>query len=156
MLGFGPSGGDKPAQMLHRRIDPCTVLGLVTPKWCICSARTRAKSGHGPLRPAPVAVLDSLHLPSCIEDAAMTTPRFLDEIGSKLSELAANSPARDIEKNIKVLLGSAFGKLDLVTREEFEVQREVLAHARRKLAELEARVAELEARGTGGDGKPSA
>ncbi len=86
----------------------------------------------------------------------MTTPRFLDEIGSRLSELAANSPARDIEKNIKVLLGSAFGKLDLVTREEFEVQREVLAHARRKLAELESRVAELEARLAGGDGKPSA
>ena len=45
----------------------------------------------------------------------------------------------------------AFGKLDLVTREEFEVQREVLAQARRKLAELEARVAELEAKLTGGD-----
>jgi BMFP domain-containing protein YqiC len=74
----------------------------------------------------------------------MATPRFLDDIGSKLSELAANSPARDIEKNVKAMLGSAFSKLDLVTREEFEVQREVLAHARQKLAELEARVAELE------------
>jgi BMFP domain-containing protein YqiC len=75
----------------------------------------------------------------------MTAPRILDEIAAKLSELAANSPARDIEKNVKALLGSAFGKLDLVTREEFEVQREVLAHARQKLLELEARVAELEA-----------
>ena len=74
----------------------------------------------------------------------MATPRFLDDIGSKLSELAANSPARDIEKNVKAMLGSAFSKLDLVTREEFEVQREVLAHARQKLTELEARVAELE------------
>ena len=74
----------------------------------------------------------------------MATPRFLDDIGSKLSELAANSPARDIEKNVKAMLGSAFSKLDLVTREEFEVQREVMAHARQKLAELEARVAELE------------
>jgi len=79
----------------------------------------------------------------------MATPRFLDDIGSKLSELAANSPARDIEKNVKAMLGSAFGKLDLVTREEFEVQREVLAQARQKLAELEARVAELEGRRTG-------
>lgn len=76
----------------------------------------------------------------------MTTPRFLDEIGAKISELAANSPIRDAEKNIKAVLGSAFGKLDLVTREEFDVQREVLAHARQKLGELEARVAELEAR----------
>ena len=74
----------------------------------------------------------------------MATPRFLDDIGAKLSELAANSPARDIEKNVKAMLGSAFSKLDLVTREEFEVQREVLAHARQKLTELEARVAELE------------
>lgn len=79
----------------------------------------------------------------------MATPRFLDDIGSKLSELAANSPARDIEKNVKAMLGSAFGKLDLVTREEFEVQREVLAQARQKLAELEARVAELEGCRTG-------
>ena len=74
----------------------------------------------------------------------MATPRFLDDIGAKLSELAANSPARDIEKNVKALLGSALSKLDLVTREEFEVQREVLAHARQKLAELELRIAQLE------------
>lgn len=81
----------------------------------------------------------------------MSTPRFLDEIGAKLSEIAANSPVRDIEKNARAMLGGALGKLDLVTREEFEVQREVLAHAREKLAELEARVAELEARLAGGD-----
>ncbi|CAM5319792.1 accessory factor UbiK family protein [Thauera mechernichensis] len=74
----------------------------------------------------------------------MSTPRILDEIGAKLSELAANSPVRDIEKNAKALIGSAFGKLELVTREEFEVQREMLAHSRQKLAELEQRVAELE------------
>jgi BMFP domain-containing protein YqiC len=75
----------------------------------------------------------------------MATPRILDEIGSKISELAANSPARDIEKNLKAVLSGEFGKLDLVTREEFEVQREMLAHARQRLAELEARVAVLEA-----------
>ena len=75
----------------------------------------------------------------------MSTPRFLDEIGAKLSELAANSPVRDFEKNAKAMLGGAFSKLDLVTRDEFEIQREVLANARQKLVELEARVAELEA-----------
>lgn len=75
----------------------------------------------------------------------MAGPRsILDELGAKLSELAASNPARDFEKNAKALLGSAFGKLDLVTREEFDVQREVLAHARQKLVELEERVAELE------------
>lgn len=81
----------------------------------------------------------------------MTTPRILDEIGAKLSELAANSPARDIEKNLKAVAASAFGKLDLVTREEFDVQREVLAHARQRLAELENRVAALEAELAGRD-----
>lgn len=75
----------------------------------------------------------------------MTTPRILDEIGAKLSELAASSPARDIEKNAKALLAGAFSKLDLVTREEFDVQRGVLAHAQQRLSELESRVAELEA-----------
>ena len=83
----------------------------------------------------------------------MTTPRILDEIGAKLSELAANSPARDIEKNLKAVVSGAFGKLDLVTREEFEVQREMLAHARLRLAELEARVAVLEAERSEGEDK---
>lgn len=76
----------------------------------------------------------------------MTGPKILEDIGAKLSELAANSPARDLEKNVRAVLGSAFTRLDLVTREEFEVQREVLAHARARLTELEHRVAELEAR----------
>lgn len=72
-------------------------------------------------------------------------PRFLDEIGAKLAELAANTPVGEIEKNARALLGSAFTRLDLVTREEFDVQREVLAQARQRLADLEHRVAELEA-----------
>lgn len=75
----------------------------------------------------------------------MTIPRIFDELGAKLSEIAASSPARDIEKNARALLASAFGKLDLVTREEFDAQRDLLAHARQRLAELEARVAALEA-----------
>ncbi len=74
----------------------------------------------------------------------MATPRIFDEISNKLSELAAASPAKDIEKNVKAMLGSAFGKLDLVTREEFDVQREMLEHTRIKLGELESRVAQLE------------
>lgn len=74
----------------------------------------------------------------------MSAPRILEDIGAKLSELAASSPAKDIEKNVKAMMGSAFGKLDLVTREEFDIQREMLAHARLELGELENRVAELE------------
>ncbi len=56
-----------------------------------------------------------------------------------------NSPAKDIEKNVRALLAQGFTKLDLITREEFDIQAEVLARARQQLATLEARVAELEA-----------
>ena len=80
------------------------------------------------------------------------TSRFIDEIssrfdevGARLSELAASSPARDLEKNCKAMLSSAFAKLDFVPREEFEVQRELLSRALERLAALEARIAALEA-----------
>lgn len=70
--------------------------------------------------------------------------KLLDDLGTKLSELVAHSPAKDIEKNVKAFLSSTFSRLDLVTREEFEVQREVLARTRERLEQLEARVATLE------------
>jgi len=74
----------------------------------------------------------------------MLDPKFLEEIGAKLSALLANSPVKDIEKNTKALVSGAFAKLDLVTREEFDVQAQVLARTRDKLKELEARVEALE------------
>lgn len=77
--------------------------------------------------------------------------KIFEEVGNKLSELLASGPAKDVEKNIKALLASAFAKLDLVGREEFEVQRELLLRSREKLDALEARVAELEKRIPGGD-----
>jgi len=63
-----------------------------------------------------------------------------------MKDILAQSPAKDLEKNLRALLSSAFSRLDLVSREEFDVQREVLARTRAKLAELESRLAELEAR----------
>ena len=70
--------------------------------------------------------------------------RFLDELNRKVGELFAASPARDVEKNLRALLSSAFSRLDLVTREEFDVQQEVLGRTREKLQQMEARVAEME------------
>ena len=70
--------------------------------------------------------------------------RILEEISSKISKLLANTPAADVEKNMRALLSSMFAKLDLVTREEFDVQREVLARSREKITQLEVRLAELE------------
>ena len=72
--------------------------------------------------------------------------RWFEEIDRRMKEILANSPAADLERNLRVLLQSTFARLDLVTREEFDVQREVLARARAKLTELEAKVAELEKR----------
>jgi ubiquinone biosynthesis accessory factor UbiK len=74
----------------------------------------------------------------------MADTRLLDEIDRKMKEILAGSPAADIEKNLRALMQSAFSRLDLVTREEYDVQREVLARTRAKLEELEARLAELE------------
>lgn len=74
----------------------------------------------------------------------MTNQKFFDELGAKLREVLANSPTRDIEKNLRAMLTATFARLDLVTREEFDVQSEVLARTREKLAQLEARLAELE------------
>jgi hypothetical protein len=71
---------------------------------------------------------------------------FLSELSARLAELAASNPAKDLEKNFRGLLASAFARMDLVTREEYDAQARVLARAREKLAVLEARVGELEAR----------
>ena len=76
----------------------------------------------------------------------MTTPRFFEEIQRRIAELAATSPAKDLERNVKAMMSSTFNKLDLVSREEFDVQAKVLARTRERLEALEQRVAELEAR----------
>jgi ubiquinone biosynthesis accessory factor UbiK len=70
--------------------------------------------------------------------------KFIEEITAKLSELAAQSPLKDFEKNSRAMLSSVFAKMDLVTREEFDVQSQVLLRTREKLAELEAKLASLE------------
>jgi BMFP domain-containing protein YqiC len=70
--------------------------------------------------------------------------KLLDEINERVKAVLAQGPAADLEKNLKAMLGGLFGRLDLVTREEFDVQREVLLRTRAKLAELERKVAELE------------
>jgi len=74
----------------------------------------------------------------------MLDPKILEELGAKVSALIAASPARDIEKNAKAVVSGLLAKLDLVTREEFDVQAQVLARTREKLKELEARVEALE------------
>lgn len=71
-------------------------------------------------------------------------PAFINDLVSKLGEVLKQSPAKDIEQNLKAGVTSMLTKLDMVSREEFDVQTEVLARTREKLAQLEARLAELE------------
>ncbi len=75
----------------------------------------------------------------------MDQVKFLDELQSRIDSLIAATPAADIRKNLKALLSQQFARLELVTREEFDTQRRVLARSREKLEALEKRVAELEA-----------
>ncbi|VVE64675.1 phosphoheptose isomerase [Pandoraea captiosa] len=74
----------------------------------------------------------------------MKPNEILQDMQAKVSEMLRQSPAKDIERNVKSLLNQGFTKLDLVTREEFDVQAQVLARTREKLEALEKRVAELE------------
>lgn len=78
----------------------------------------------------------------------MFDPKALDDIASRLAGAippGLNNLKEDLEKSFHAILQSALGKLDLVTREEFEVQKAVLAKTRSKLEELEKRVAAMEA-----------
>jgi len=75
----------------------------------------------------------------------MKPNEVLQDIQTKFNDLLKNSPAKDVERNMKAMLTQGFSKLDLVTREEFDTQAQVLARTRLRLEELEQRVAELEA-----------
>ncbi len=74
----------------------------------------------------------------------MIQRKIIEEITAKLSEFATHGPLQDFERNSRAMLSSVFAQMDLVTREEFDVQREVLLRTREKLAELEAKLVALE------------
>lgn len=80
-------------------------------------------------------------------DTSMIDPKLFDDLAHKL---AGSLPPglqelqQDLEKNFRATLQSALGKLDLVTREEFDAQSELLARSRIKLEALEKQLAELE------------
>ena len=80
----------------------------------------------------------------------------LDDLARRIGQTLEQSPAKDIEKNVKAMLQSGLSRLDLVTRADFDIQAQVLARTREKLERLEARVAELELRTPppGGAGMP--
>lgn len=69
----------------------------------------------------------------------------LNEISNKIKEVVNGSPLGDVEKNMNALLKSVFTKMELVSREEFEVQAEVLRNTRQKLGQLAVKLVALEA-----------
>jgi hypothetical protein len=72
---------------------------------------------------------------------------FIDDLSRRLAEVLPSGMTalkRDIEKNFRAILRANFERMDLVTREEFEVQSDVLARTRAKLSGLEKRIVELE------------
>ncbi|OIQ88060.1 membrane fusogenic activity [mine drainage metagenome] len=76
----------------------------------------------------------------------MLDSKIIDDISRRISALIAESPVADIENNLRPVLQSIFAKLELVTREEFDIQAQVLQRTREQLTQLEHRLAALESR----------
>ena len=117
--------------------------------WLISAHCWRTKNGHR-TKPVPGVVLvrcaklDASQNPAFRKTDAMLDPKVFEEFSNRLSTLIAASPAADIEKNARALMSGFFARLDLVTREEFDIQAQVLQRTREMLKALEERVARLE------------
>jgi BMFP domain-containing protein YqiC len=67
---------------------------------------------------------------------------FLQDVQQRIAELFRSSPAADLERNVKAMLAQTFQRMELVTREEFEVQLETIARLRQRVEALESRLSE--------------
>ncbi|CAB3663327.1 Ubiquinone biosynthesis accessory factor UbiK [Paraburkholderia rhynchosiae] len=120
------------------------------------NAAARTKGAHA-AQGGPAVRTNTAHRPTpgtdvtkraqflCTKGNTMKQPNdVFNDIQARMSELFKNSPAKDVERNMKAMLSQGFSRLDLVTREEFDTQTQVLVRTRARLEELERRVAELE------------
>ncbi|WP_019939783.1 accessory factor UbiK family protein [Bordetella sp. FB-8] len=76
----------------------------------------------------------------------MNRTQWMEDLQKNISELFAKSPAADIERNVRSMVTQAFVRLDLVTREEFDVQADMLARARTKVDQLGEQLRQLQSR----------
>ena len=74
----------------------------------------------------------------------MLNKEKIQNLSNKIKHIIKDSPVSDMEDNINALLKSTFTKMDLIHREEFDVQTEVLKRTRAKLETLEAKIIDLE------------
>ena len=75
----------------------------------------------------------------------MNRTLWMEDFQKSLSDLIAKTPAADVERNVRALLTQAFSKLDLITREEFDIQADLLARTRTRVEQLAAQVDTLQA-----------
>jgi ubiquinone biosynthesis accessory factor UbiK len=78
----------------------------------------------------------------------MQNTAFFDNLQSRINKLIDESPVADVRKNLRALLQQGFEHFDLATREQLDLQTDLLARAQARIAELEARVTRLEAAGS--------
>ncbi len=89
----------------------------------------------------------------------MIDPKIIDDLSKRLADMVPSGVRQlqaDLEKNFHALLQAGFARMDLVTRQEFDVQQGVLARTRARLETLEKQVAELEAKLPGVSAQPNA
>jgi hypothetical protein len=82
---------------------------------------------------------------STIIQSRLMNTKFIEDLNARIVTFLQQTPIADVQKNLKAMLAASFAQLDLVTREEFDIQAEVLKRTRENLRALEARVAALEA-----------
>jgi BMFP domain-containing protein YqiC len=75
----------------------------------------------------------------------MIDKRLVEELNDRIGQALRDSPAADLNKNLRALLAGWLDRFDFVTREDFEVQKKLLERAQAKLGEMEARIVQLEA-----------
>jgi BMFP domain-containing protein YqiC len=92
-------------------------------------------------RPYPRSNLSAL-----FTDNYIMTNTIVDRVLAELHKVLPEGLGQNVEKNLRAAMTGVFSRLDLVTREELEVQEAVLARTRERLADMEKRIAELEAK----------
>jgi ubiquinone biosynthesis accessory factor UbiK len=112
-------------------LSPFSPFWMAQHKISMCVFYTTSNPTEKPIMQKPGEILEQIQ-------------RIANDMQNKVGDAIRNSPAQEIEKNVRAMMNQGFQKMDLVTREEFELQSKVLAKTREKLEVLEAKVAAIE------------